>query len=61
MMGGSVLESIQRESEEDWGTIKMDSSKLSAKSKPAETTPEGVDAVTKALTRDYSELVKRFK
>jgi hypothetical protein len=61
MMGGSVLDSIQRESEEDWGTIKMDTSKLSAKLKPAETTPEGVDAVTKALTRDYSELVKRFK
>ncbi len=61
MVGGSVLDSIQRESEEDWGTIKMDSSKLSATSKPAETNPEGVDAVTKALTRDYSELVKRFK
>jgi len=61
MMGGSVLDSIQRESEEDWGEIKMNSSKLTAVTKPIETNTEGVDAVTKALTRDYTELVKRFK
>lgn len=61
MMGGSVLDSIQRDSEEDWGTIKMNTSKMS-KSTPNMAQPmEGADAVTKALTRDYSELVKRFK
>jgi hypothetical protein len=61
MMGGSVLDSIQRESEGDWGTIKMDTSNVSKPMKKIEVDSEGVDAVTKALTRDYSELVKRFK
>lgn len=61
MTGGSVLDSIQRDSDEDWGTIRMNTSKMS-KSTPNMAQPmEGADAVTKALTRDYSELVKRFK
>jgi hypothetical protein len=58
---GSVLDSIQRESEEDWGTIRMNSSDLSTSSPNVNTNSEGASAVTKALTRDYSELVKRFK
>lgn len=60
MTGGSVLDSIQRESEEDWGTIKMNTSKMSSQV-TVSPQPENVNAVTKALTRDYSELVKRFK
>lgn len=60
MMGGSVLDSIQRESEEDWGTIKMNTSKMTNQV-TVSPQPENVDALTKALTRDYSELVKRFK
>lgn len=61
MMGGSVLDSIQRDSEEDWGTIKMNTSKMKTSAPKVESNGEGVDAVTKALTRNYSELVKRFK
>ncbi len=61
MTGGSVLDSIQRESEDDWGTIRMDSSKLTASAPKKEVSQQGASAVTKALTRDYSELVKRFK
>lgn len=60
MMGGSVLDSIQRESEEDWGTIKMNTSKMSSQVTTSPQ-PENVNAVAKALSRDYSELVKRFK
>jgi hypothetical protein len=60
MTGGSVLDSIQRKSEDDWGTISLDTSKM-AKQSVSSAQPENVDAVTKALTRDYSELVKRFK
>lgn len=61
MAGGSILDSIQRDSEDDWGTIRIDSSKLSTTSPVQDPTSEGVDAVTKALSRNYSELVKRFK
>lgn len=67
MMGGSVLDSIQRESDEDWGTVELNTDSMSGmlqqKSAPIDTSanPEGVDAVAKALTRNYSELVKRFK
>lgn len=58
MMGGSVLDNIQRESEEDWGTLNMTTSGVTTQ--PVSNNAE-IDAVTKALTRDYSELVKRFK
>jgi hypothetical protein len=58
--GSSVLDSIQRESEEDWGTLTLDTPKMSKQS-VSSVEPENVDAVTKALTRDYTELVKRFK
>lgn len=61
MTGGSVLDSIQRDSEEDWGTIRMNTSKMTKSTPKIEQPMEGADAVTKALTRDYSELVKRFK
>lgn len=62
MMGGSksVLDSIQRESEEDWGTITLDTNRATQQSVTPKQS-ENMDAVTKALTRDYSELVKRFK
>jgi hypothetical protein len=59
MMGGSVLDSIKRESEEDWGTINMNTDSI--KYTQQNSNIENADAVTKALTRDYSELVKRFK
>ena len=58
MMGGSVLDSIKRESEEDWGTINTNALYTN---RVTESNVEGADAVTKALTRDYSELVKRSK
>lgn len=58
MMGGSILDMIQRDEEEDWGTINMTTSGVTTQ--PVSNNPE-MDAVTKALTRDYSELVKRFK
>lgn len=60
MTGGSVLDSIQRNSEEDWGSVTMTTSNMSKQS-AISTQPENVDVVTKALTRDYTELVKRFK
>lgn len=53
MVGGSVLDMIQRDGEEDWGTIDMREQSIQQ--------PVQTDALTKALTRDYSELVKRFK
>ena len=61
-MGGSILDSIQpqRSMEDDWETMDYRTSNIS--SEPiVETGDAGVDALTKALTRDYSELVKRFK
>ena len=57
MTGASVLDMVQRNSEEDWGTIDMRNQSVE---QPIETNPE-VDAITKALNRDYTELVKRFK
>lgn len=66
MMGGSVLDAIQRDSEEDWGTVELNTDSMNGmmqQSPPVDVSanPEGVDAVAKALTRNYSELVKRFK
>jgi hypothetical protein len=63
--GGSLLDMIQRESEDDWGTIKMNSNSLSAEPIPQPTVEstgnESLDILSKALNRDYTELVKRFK
>lgn len=58
MMGGSVLDTIQRKSDEDWGSINLNTDSIKY---TQENNVENVDAITKALTRDYSELVKRFK
>ena len=63
--GGSLLDMVQRESEDDWGTIKMNSNSLSAEPIPQPTVEstgnESLDILSKALNRDYTELVKRFK
>lgn len=61
MMNGSVLDTVKRNSEEDWGVIRMDTNKMSTTKMTVPIDNEGTDAVTKALTRDYTELVKRFK
>lgn len=65
MMGGSLLDMVQRESEDDWGTIKMNSNNLGAEPIPQPTVEstgnESLDLLNKALSRDYTELVKRFK
>jgi hypothetical protein len=63
--GGSVLDMLQPEMnvEEDWNT--MDFRGIDAPQnipQQFESTGDGLqDATIKALTRDYSELVKRFK
>lgn len=65
MMGGSLLDMVQRESEDEWGTIKMNSNNLGAEPIPQPTVEstgnESLDLLNKALNRDYTELVKRFK
>jgi len=58
MVGGSVLDMIQRETEDDWGSIDMRNQSIESN---IQTDNPEMDAVTKALTRDYTELVKRFK
>jgi hypothetical protein len=61
-MGGSILDAIQpqRSMEDDWET--MDYTNANISSEPTmETGDAGIDSLTKALTRDYTELVKRFK
>jgi hypothetical protein len=63
--GGSVLDMLQpqRSMEEDWDT--MDYRGMESPQnipQQLESTGDGLqDATIKALTRDYSELVKRFK
>ena len=65
MSGGSVLDMLQPQMsvEEDWDT--MDFRGMEAPQnipQQFESTGDGLqDATIKALTRDYSELVKRFK
>ena len=66
MMGGSVLDMVHRKDENDWGTMNLSTKNLSYEPTPSVTTMEStgneaVDVVAKALARDYSELVKRFK
>jgi len=60
--GGSILDALQPEvsMEGDWET--MDYRDMNIPNQPIPTTDNAeLAALTKALTRDYSELVKRFK
>jgi 23S rRNA-/tRNA-specific pseudouridylate synthase len=61
MSGGSILDAIQpqRTMEEDWETMNYSTDMLPDSQIPT-TDNAGMDALTKALTRDYTELVKRF-
>jgi hypothetical protein len=65
MMGGSVLDAIQRTDEEDWGEMNISTKNMNYQPTPEVTVQssgnEAVDIVAKALSRDYTELVKRFK
>jgi hypothetical protein len=58
--GSSILDSIQpeRSMEGDWETLSYSNENMPSHQVPP---TDNVDALTKALTRDYSELVKRFK
>jgi len=58
--GSSILDSIQpeRSIEGDWETLSYSNANMPSHQIPP---TDNVDALTKALTRDYSELVKRFK
>jgi len=59
--GGSILDAIQpqRTMEEDWETMNYSTNMMPNHQIPMSDNA-GVDALTKALTRDYTELVKRF-
>ncbi len=59
--GGSILDAIQPTPtmEEDWETMNYTSDMMPNHQIPT-TDNAGLDALTKALTRDYTELVKRF-
>jgi hypothetical protein len=61
-MGGSILDAIQPQmsTEGDWETMDYRNTNISSET-PMETGDVGIDALTKALNRDYTELVKRFK
>ena len=65
MMGGSILDTIQRADETDWGEINLSTKNMNYEPTPQITVEssgnEAVDIVAKALSRDYTELVKRFK
>ncbi len=65
MMGGSVLDAIQRDSEDGWGEVNLSTKNMNYQPTPQvpveSTGNEAVDIVAKALNRDYTELVKRFK
>jgi hypothetical protein len=66
MGGGSILDAIQPKKYEEDGWETMDYTNVSENInvRPAgmqNTNDAGLDALTKALSRDYSELVKRFK
>lgn len=62
MGGSSILDAIQpqRSIEDDWETLSYSNDNMPSHQIPS-TDNAGVDVLTKALTRDYSELVKRFK
>ena len=62
--GGSVLDMIQpnQYQEEEWDTMDYRGMEAPQNTPQFESTGDGLqDATIKALTRDYSELVKRFK
>ena len=65
MEGGSVLDMLQSERtmEEDWETMDYRMEQNIPQNMPNfQSTGDGLqDATIKALTRDYSQLVKRFK
>jgi hypothetical protein len=60
--GGSVLDMLQPQQtmEEDWETLDYTNTNSPQQELPS-TDNAGADAVIKALSRDYTELVKRFK
>ncbi len=61
--GGSVLDMIQPQMnvEEDWDTMDFRDVNVPSGTPTFESTGDGLqDATIKALTRDYSDLVKRF-
>lgn len=62
--GGSILDALQPSvsMDGDWETMDYRGMEMPQQPMPiAESDNEGVNALTKALTRDYRELVKRFK
>lgn len=62
--GGSILDALQPSvsMEGDWETMDYRGMEMPQQPMPVvESDNEGVNALTKALTRDYRELVKRFK
>jgi hypothetical protein len=63
--GGSVLDMMQptMQMDEDWNTMDFTAGSVPQNiPQQFESTGDGLqDATIKALTRDYSELVKRFK
>lgn len=62
---GSVLDMIKPElrvDEDEWGTMDFRGTDVPQNTPQFQSTGDGLqDATIKALTRDYSELVKRFK
>ena len=63
MGGGSILDSIKPavKMEGDWETMDYRDMNIPQQQQLPTTDNAGVDALSKALTRDYRELVKRFK
>jgi hypothetical protein len=62
--GGSILDTLQPAVSMDgeWETMDFRGIETPQNAMPVNTNDnEAVDALTKALTRDYRELVKRFK
>lgn len=61
MAGGSILDMLQR-GDEEWGEISMTTKNMNNVPTPTSVSENGdVNVVMKALNRDYTELVKRFK
>ena len=61
--GGSILDALQPSvsMEGDWETMDYRGMEIPQQPMPVQDTDNaGMDALTKALTRDYRELVKRF-
>lgn len=61
MMGGSILDAIQpeRSMEEDWETLSYSNTNMPSQQIPS-TNNAGLDAIQKALSRDYTDLAKVF-